>query len=113
MRPVFPAVAMMVLGITSVNAPARAAQDHPPPPPAQSLAAKTITAPSGQDRAVRAKQCDAEANRRGLHDSGLQDFRNSCLASAAPIRAVGDKQHAPAPTPEKPRLDALTDAPKP
>ena len=82
---------------------------HPAP---RSLAAKAITQPSGVDRTVRSQQCDDEAARRGLHDSGLQAFRKSCLASAAPVSATGGKQRPPTPTPANSRLDALTDAPR-
>jgi hypothetical protein len=81
-------------------------------PVSRDLAARTITAPSGEDPASRSDQCDAEGAKRGLHDSGLQSFRKSCLASAAPVGAVGAKDRPTTPTPAKPPLDALTDAPR-
>jgi hypothetical protein len=80
--------------------------------PSNPAAAHAVTAPSGADRASRAQQCDAQAARQGLRDAALQAFRQSCLASAAPVDAVGYAQREPTPTPAKPNYDALTDAPR-
>jgi hypothetical protein len=81
------------------------------PSPAKTVEAKAVTAPSGAEKSTRAQQCEAQAATRGLHDSALQAFRQACLASAAPVGAVGSTQHQPTPTAAKPKLDALTDAP--
>jgi hypothetical protein len=74
-------------------------------------AEKALVKPSGADPTVRSRQCNAEAERRGLKDSGLQAFRKGCLASAAPVRAIETSERPTTPTPAKPKLDALTDAP--
>jgi hypothetical protein len=87
------------------------APGQPTQPAPQSAAAKALTQPSGVDRTVRSKQCDEQAAKRGLHDSPLQAFRKSCLASAAPVSAVGSKDRPPRPTRAKPKLEALTDTP--
>jgi hypothetical protein len=69
-----------------------------------------LTEPSGADRTERSRQCDAEAAKRGFHDSGLQAFRKSCLASAAPVDAIGVADQPPRPTKADAKLDALTAA---
>jgi hypothetical protein len=48
-----------------------------------------------------------------LKDEALQAFRKGCLASAAPVGAIETAKHAEGPAKDKPKLDALTDAPKP
>jgi len=83
----------------------------PSPPPPRTAAAEAVTAPSGAERATRARQCDDQAGREGLQGNALQAFRQSCIASAAPVGAVGSMNIQPAPTPAKPKLDALTDTP--
>jgi hypothetical protein len=77
------------------------------------LAAKAVTEPSGADRTVRSRQCNREAARRGLKEEALQAFRKGCLASAAPVRAIETSHSVEAPAKAKPKLEALTDAPKP
>jgi hypothetical protein len=73
--------------------------------------AKAVVAPSGADRTVRSKQCDAEAARRGLHDAAFESFRKGCLASAAPVSAIENGEHPTRPTPAKPKLESLTNTP--
>ncbi len=74
-------------------------------------AAKAVTAPSGADRTVRSKQCNAEAAKRGLHDAAFESFRKGCLASAAPVRAIETGEDPTKPTPAKPKLESLTNMP--
>jgi hypothetical protein len=88
------------------------APNRPTSPAPESLAAKTLTAPSGADRTVRSKECNTEAAKRGLKDSALQAFRKGCLASAAPVSAIQTSTQTEAPTKDKPKLDALIDAPR-
>jgi hypothetical protein len=87
------------------------APKRPTSPAPTSQAAKTVTAPSGADRTVRSRQCNAEAARRGLKDSAMQAFRKGCLASAAPVKAIETAKTPEAPAKQKPKLDALLDAP--
>jgi hypothetical protein len=82
-----------------------------PTEPALTKSAKAVTAPSGEDRLARSKQCDAEAALRGLHDSGFQAFRKGCLASAAPVSAIGTSERLTKPTEAKPNLESLTNKP--
>lgn len=70
---------------------------------------REVTAPSGADRNVRSRQCSAEADRRGLHDSLRAAFRLKCLATAAPVRNVGTQAHDTAPTAVKPQLGAVVE----
>ncbi len=74
-------------------------------------AAKAVIAPSGADRTIRSKQCNAEAARRGLHDSAFQSFRKGCLASAAPVSAIETSERPTKPTGAKPKLESLTNTP--
>jgi hypothetical protein len=78
---------------------------------ASSEGAKAITSPSGAGAATRSKQCNDEATRRGLHDSGFQAFRKGCLASAAPVGAIQTSLTPTTPTPAKPKLESLTNKP--
>jgi hypothetical protein len=71
-----------------------------------------LTAPSGADRTVRSKECNAEAAKRGLKEGALQAFRKGCLASAAPVGAIETSKQTEVPTKDKPKLDALIDAPR-
>jgi hypothetical protein len=74
----------------------------------ETAAAHEITAPSGADRTTRSAQCNTEAARRKLHDSGLQAFRKGCLASASPVSAIETAREPARPTPAKPKLENLT-----
>ncbi len=88
------------------------APDRPTRQVQHTAAANALVKPSGSDRTRRSSQCNAEGARRGLKDSGLQAFRKGCLASAAPVQAIETSTRATKPTPAKPKLDALTDAPR-
>ncbi len=74
-------------------------------------AARAVTAPSGADRTVRSKQCNAEAARRRLHDAAFESFRKGCLASAAPVGVIETAENPTKPTPAKPELESLTNTP--
>jgi len=81
----------------------------PTMPAAKSGAAvKAITAPSGADRTSRSAQCNAEAAKRGLHDSSFQSFRKGCLASAAPVASIESAKTPEKPTNAKPKIESLT-----
>jgi hypothetical protein len=87
-----------------------------PPPPGvahapQTPQEKALVAPGGTPR-HRSRACNAEAARRGLKEQKLQYFRKACLASAAPVSAIETQTRATTPSKAKPKLDALTDAPK-
>jgi hypothetical protein len=86
--------------------------DRPTTQVHHTAAANALVKPSGADRTRRSSQCNAEGARRGLKDSGLQAFRKGCLASAAPVQAIETSTRDTKPTPAKPKLDALTDAPR-
>jgi len=88
------------------------APDRPTSQVEHTAAANALVKPSGADRTRRSSQCNAEGARRGLKDSGLQAFRKGCLASAAPVQAIETSTRDTKPTPAKPKLDALTDAPR-
>jgi hypothetical protein len=87
------------------------------PPPsstgaqAKSESARAVVAPTGASPAGRSDQCNAEAARRGLKDSAFQSFRKGCLASAAPVGAIESGLRPTTPTPAKPKLESLTNAP--
>jgi hypothetical protein len=87
------------------------APNHPTRMDKGSSAAAAITAPSGADRTTRSQACDAEAARRGLHDSEYQAFRKGCLATAAPVSAVESAEKTTTPTAAKPKLESLTNTP--
>ncbi|WP_293899426.1 hypothetical protein [Phenylobacterium sp.] len=103
MRPTMTALTLTAVAFASIVSSSASA--------AQSPAAKAITAPSGADRAVRARQCEAQASKRSLSHNTRQAYYKSCLASAAPVAAVGSKAHQATPTPAKRKLEALTDTP--
>ena len=73
----------------------------------QSASAKAITAPSGADRTTRSNQCSAEADKRGYKESTRDSFRRACLASAAPVEAIGVQTTPTAPTAAKDNLGTL------
>jgi len=83
----------------------------PTEPKPTTRAAAAVTSPSGADRTTRSKQCNDEAERRGLHDSAFQSFRKGCLASAAPVSAIETSRTPTTPTPAKPKLESLTNTP--
>lgn len=68
-------------------APAR-----PTAPTQSSQEAQAVTKPSGVDRTVRAKQCAAEADRKGLADKDRKAFQLSCQATAGPV-SEGETGH--------------------
>ena len=51
----------------------------------RSKEAQAVTKPSGVDRTTRAKQCAAEADRKGLAAKDRSAFQLSCLATAGPV----------------------------
>ncbi len=70
--------------------------------------ARSVISPSGHDRLVRSRQCTAEADRRGLKEHDRAAFRLACLATAAPVGAVGASTTPTAPTPAKANLGVQT-----
>ncbi len=70
--------------------------------------AQSVVSPSGHAPSVRSRQCTAEADRRGLADRERAAFRLACLATAAPVRAVGASTTPTSPTPEKADLGVQT-----
>ncbi len=59
----------------------------PKTPTAQTPAnveSRAVVAPSGADRTVRSRQCDAEADKKRLTGQQRKQFRLSCLATAGP-----------------------------
>ena len=57
----------------------------PTAPTAANKESQAVTKPSGVDRTTRAKQCDAEADRKGLSAQARREFHLSCLATAGPV----------------------------
>ena len=57
----------------------------PTGPVAANKESQAVTKPSGVDRTTRSKQCDAEADRRGLADKARRAYHLSCLATAGPV----------------------------
>ena len=57
----------------------------PTGPTANSKEAQAVTKPSGVDRTTRAKQCAAEADKKGLASQERGAFQKSCLATAGPV----------------------------
>jgi hypothetical protein len=76
-------------------------------------AAKAITSPSGTNRMARSDACNAEATRRGLHDSAFQAFRKGCVASAAPVGAIQAPNRTERPAPALPKIESQTNRPPP
>lgn len=70
--------------------------------------AQSVVNPSGHAPAVRSQQCTAEADRRGLKDRERAAFRLSCLASAAPVQAIGASTTPTSPTSAKANLGVQT-----
>jgi hypothetical protein len=79
------------------------------PPPKGS--AKAVVAPAGAAPTLRSKQCNAEAARRGLHDAAFQSFRESCVASAAPVGAIETQLAATKPTHAIKGIESATNKP--
>jgi len=78
---------------------------------ASSKEARAVTAPSGEDRTVRSKQCSAEADRRRLTDPDRNAFRLSCMATAGPVTEAQTKVQAPKPAPAIAGLGVNRDKP--
>lgn len=76
-----------------VMAPSRA---HNPVSRTQGGAA--VTAPSGESPRARSVRCNREAARRHLSGAAHQEFRLSCLATAAPASHAGTQHKLPTPT---------------
>ena len=79
----------------------------PPKPPIATTpgsGAHAVVAPSGHSKTARSAQCNSEADKRGLQDRARAAFRLSCLASAAPVSAIGTATKSPRPTAAKPDL---------
>ncbi len=70
--------------------------------------AQSVVSPSGHDRVVRSRQCAAEADRRGLKEHERAAFNLACLATAAPVKAVGASKMPTTPTPAKANLGEQT-----
>jgi hypothetical protein len=84
------------------------APDKPSMPTRPGSGAQSVVSPSGHDRVTRSQQCTAEADRRGLKEHERAAFRLSCLATAAPVKAVGTSTTPPRPTPAKANLGVQT-----
>jgi hypothetical protein len=87
------------------------------PSPAHNPSARTeggaaMTAPSGETPRTRSHHCNTVANRRGLTGSARQEFRLSCMATAAPASHSGTETKLPAPTHSKDNL-AVASPPQP
>lgn len=74
------------------------AAETPTKPTAATKESQAITKPSGVDRNVRAKQCAAEADKRGLAAKARKQFQLSCIATAGPVSEgeTGTQQPKPA-----------------
>ena len=70
---------------------------RPTAPTQSSKEAQAVTKPSGVDRTVRAKQCAAEADRKGLGDKDRKGFQLSCQATAGPVSEGETGKTAPHP----------------
>lgn len=70
--------------------------------------AQSVVNPSGHAPAVRSQQCTTEADRRGLKDHKRAAFRLACLASAAPVKAIGASTTPTSPTSAKANLGVQT-----
>ncbi len=57
----------------------------PTAPTAGNKESQAVTKPSGVDRATRTKQCNAEADKKGLAAKERSAFQLSCLATAGPV----------------------------
>jgi len=73
---------------------------------------RAITAPSGEDRTVRSKQCSDEADRRHLTGPDRNAFRLSCLATAGPVTEAQTKLQSPKPAPAISGLGVNRDKPR-
>lgn len=70
-------------------------------------AAGPVTRPSGVDPATRSRECNQEADRRGLASNARQAFQVKCLATAGPPAATGTSTKNPTPTPANNSLGQL------
>jgi hypothetical protein len=66
-----------------------------------------VTKPSGVDPTTRSRECNQEADTRGLTDNARESFRLKCLATAAPPRTTGSSSTPPTPTPANDSLGQL------
>jgi hypothetical protein len=82
-----------------VGAPSR---DHDPA--ARTHGGAAVTAPSGETPRARSVRCNRVANRRHLAGSARQEFRLSCMATAAPATHAGTQTRLPEPTHSKDHL---------
>jgi hypothetical protein len=60
-------------------------------PVADTQGGHAVTAPSGESPHARSLRCNHVANRKGLTGSARQEFRLSCMATAAPATHAGTK----------------------
>ena len=60
--------------------------------------AHAVTAPSGSDRTDRARQCQTEADKRGLQTKDRKEFQLSCLATAGPVNEGETHNQPPKPS---------------
>jgi hypothetical protein len=73
----------------------------------QSVSARAVTAPSGEDRAKRSRQCAAQADAKGKTDNERKSIRLTCLANASPPSSSGTPRKPPTPTPSHDELGTL------
>jgi hypothetical protein len=73
-------------------------------PSANTHGGAAMTAPSGETPRTRSRHCNTVANRRGLKGSARQEFRLSCMATAAPATHAGTQTKLPTPTHSKDNL---------
>jgi hypothetical protein len=59
--------------------------------------AHAVTAPSGANRNVRSRQCESEADKRGLAGQDRKQFQLSCLATAGPVTEGETHNETPKP----------------
>lgn len=86
-----------------VMAPSRAHN-----PQSKTFGGQAVTAPSGDSPRLRSIHCNQVANQRHLTASARQEFRLSCLATAAPAPHAGTQHALPKPTRSKDALGVVT-----
>jgi hypothetical protein len=79
-------------------------------PQANTKGGAAMTAPSGESPRARSARCNRVANARHLTGSARQEFRLSCLATAAPATHAGTQTKKPTPTHAKDNLGVATPA---
>jgi hypothetical protein len=70
---------------------------RPTAPTSPGKEAHAVTAPSGANRNVRSRQCEAEADKRGLAGQDRKQFQLSCLATAGPVTEGETHNETPKP----------------